>query len=91
MYAANSNELWPVKDTKVNFLKFELTTSEKNQCNDFKAFKQFSANMLVIVLYVGLTYGLNNYRLRLNARKIKKNNRRMMINNRRHEDSAFEA
>ena len=86
MYAANSNELWPITDTKVNFLKFEITTSEKNQCNQFVAFKQFTVNMLVILLYVGLTYGLNNYRLRLNARKMKKN--RKMIN-RRHEDSAF--
>jgi hypothetical protein len=77
IYAFDTSELWPTTETTVNFLKFNLTTAEKNKCNDYEAFRQFLVNMVVILLYVGLTYGLNNYRLRLICRKIKKERKRM--------------
>jgi len=72
IYAFDTSELWPIEETNVNFLKFNITTAGKNECNVYEAFRQFLVNMLVILLYVGLTYGLNNYRLRLNLRKSKK-------------------
>lgn len=77
IYAFDTSELWPTTETNVNFLKFNITTAGKNECNVYEAFRQFLINMIVILLYVGLTYGLNNYRLRLILRKSKKERKRL--------------
>lgn len=75
VYSFDAYELWPNpgephKNTVVvpGLFKAEF----EDECNDFEAFIQFAWNIVVIILYVGITYGLNNYRIRLNARLAKR-------------------